>query len=57
MPIGFTNRSPRQSSDQRLPQPTIVYALLIFLGLAGGVMAIRKLSAVGTLFRTNDYIS
>jgi hypothetical protein len=46
MPIEFTNRPQRQSSDQRLPQPTIVYALLIFLGLAGAVMAIRKLTIV-----------
>ena len=42
MPIEFTNRPQRPMPSRSAPQPTIVYALLILLGLAGAVMAIRK---------------
>jgi len=41
MPIEFTNRPPGQVPNQRGSQPKAIYPLLIILGVAGAVMAMR----------------
>ena len=42
MPVEFRNRPPPQVSKQTLTKPTILYPLLIFLGLGALVMATLK---------------